>query len=89
METKEFTLNEDIARLLRIELGDAGAVASLDGKITVILSRADFEKNYGNIIQQIHRVIDESYPDRSENVFILVRDEAGLFQNRMKIWKSV
>jgi len=88
MATKELILTGDIAQLLCMELGDAGAVDCPDGQLTVTLSRTNCEKNYGNIVRRIHRVIDRSYPERKENVFILVRDEAGVFQNVMKIWKS-
>jgi hypothetical protein len=87
MATEELTLTGDIVQLLRIELMDSCAIGCSDGQVTVTLSRTNCEKNYGNIVQHIHRVIDRRYPERSENVFILLRDEAGVFQNVMKIWK--
>jgi hypothetical protein len=88
MATTTLTLTEDIARLLKMELGDSGEVSS-NGTITVVLSSADCERNYGQIVLQIHRVIEEWCPDRYENVFIHVKDQAGAFHNVLKIWKSV
>jgi len=89
MVVKELPLKEKIIRLLDIEFGESGAVTCPDEKITVVMSLNNCERNFGNILQQIHRVIDECYPERNENVFILIRDESGAFQNVLKIWKSV
>jgi hypothetical protein len=88
MATQELVLKNHITRLLSTEFGEAGMVTCPDEQVTVIISRNSCEQNYGNILQQIHRVIDEYCPDRSENVFILVRDETGSFKNVLKIWKS-
>jgi hypothetical protein len=88
MATKELTLKTNITNLLRTEFGDAGVVTCPDNQVTVVISKNNCEQNYGNILQQIHRVIEEYCPNRNENVFILVRDEAGSFQNILKIWKS-
>jgi hypothetical protein len=88
MHTKTLTLTEDIARLLRIELGDAVSVICPDGKVTIMLSTVDCETNYGAILQQIHRVIDECHPERTEHLFIRISAREGTFQNVTKIWKS-
>jgi hypothetical protein len=89
MTTKALTLTEDIARLLRMELGDSAKIACPDGKITAVLSSTACEKNYGLIVQQIHRIIEECCPDRHENLFIHVQDRADAFHHVLKIWKSV
>jgi hypothetical protein len=89
MSTKTLTLTQDIAGLLRVELGGSVAVNAPEGKLTVVLSSTDCEKNYGNILQRIHRIIDECCPDRHENVFIHLKDQTGTFHNVLKIWKSV
>jgi hypothetical protein len=88
MATKELVLKTNITRLLRTEFGEAGMVTCPDEQVTVIISRNSCEQNYGHILQQIHRVIEEYCPDRNEHIFILVRDEAGSFKNILKIWKS-
>jgi hypothetical protein len=88
MPTKVLTLKRDIAGLLRMELGESAAISAPDGKVTVVLSHTDCEQNYGNILQRIHRVIDECCPDRHENVFIHLKDQTGTFHNMLKIWKS-
>lgn len=89
MALKELTFEDDIARLLCIELGNAGVVAFTGGQLSVTVSRADYEQNYIAIVRQIHQVIDEHYPDRHENLFILLRDEPGSVQSKVKIWKPV
>ena len=81
-------IKENITRLLATEFGEAGIVSCPDDQVTVIISGTACQQNFGNILQQIHRVIDDGCPERKENVFILVREEAGSFQNLMKIWKS-
>lgn len=88
METKELALKTNIIQLLSTAFDDAGTVTCPDELVTIVISRATCEQNYGNFLRQIHRVIDEYCPDRSENVFILVRDETGSFKNVLKIWKS-
>jgi protein-arginine kinase activator protein McsA len=89
MATKQLSLKTNIAHLLSIEFFNSGIVTCSDGRVTVVMSRATCERNFDDIIQQIHRAIDECYPERSEDIFILVRDESGNFQNVMKIWKSI
>jgi hypothetical protein len=89
MATASITLTEDIARSLRTALGGSGNVSCPDGEITVALSRTDCEKNYGQVLQQIHRIIAECCPERDEHIFIRVQDEVGLFQNVLKIWKTI
>ena len=88
MATKALTLKVDIALLLGMELGESCAVTCPDGKVTVVLSQYDCEKNYSKFVQRIHQVVEECYPKRSENIFIQVSDQAGLFKNVLKIWKS-
>ena len=88
MATKELMLKTNITRLLRAEFGEAVKVTCPNSQVTIVISRAACEQNYGNILQQIHRVIEEYYPDRCENIFILIRDEDGSFKNVFKIWKS-
>jgi hypothetical protein len=88
MAIEELPLKANITRLLAIEFGDAGIVSYTDNQVTVTINGTGCQHNFGNILQQIHRAIEESCPERKENVFILVRDEAGSFQNLMKIWKS-
>ena len=86
MAIKELPLKAKITRLLAIELGAAGTVSCPDNQITVTITNC--QHNFGNVLQQIHRAVDECCPERPENIYILLRDEAGTFQNLMKIWKS-
>jgi len=88
MATKELTLKSNITRLLSTEFGNIGMVTCPDNQVTIIISRKNCEQHYGNFVQQIHRVIEEYCPYRTENVFILIRDEDGTFKNTLKIWKS-
>ena len=89
MTTAQLSLQTDIARQLSTELGDSGMVTCRENQVTVVISLSNCEGNFGTILQRIHRVIDEYYPERSENIFIRVRDESGTFQHVMKIWKPV
>jgi hypothetical protein len=89
MATKELSLKTDIARLLRVEFGAAGVVTCPGKQITLTISTSSLQRNYGSVLQQIHRVINECYPDRTEHMFILICDEAGSFKNIIKVWKSV
>jgi hypothetical protein len=88
MIKKELPLKATITRLLSIEFGNTCLVTCPDNQITFTMTGNSCQQNFGETLQQIHRVIDECCPERHENVFILVRDEAGSFQNLMKIWKS-
>jgi hypothetical protein len=80
MALKESCLKRNVSRLLSIEFGDSGAVTCTDSLIRAVISKINFAPNFGNILQQIQRVIDECYPDRNEDLFIQIEDEAGLFK---------
>jgi hypothetical protein len=54
----------------------------------VMIAGSGCQRNFGNILQGVQRVVEAGCPERAENLFILVRDEGGLFQNWIKIWKS-
>jgi hypothetical protein len=87
--TKKKSLKKDLARLLSIELGSFGSVCWDGEQVTVIISRTEFEQNYGKRLLQMHRAIEEYYPEREEDLFITIRDQAGLHQNVIKVWRSV
>jgi len=89
MDIKKLPLNTNIARLLSIEFGNSGIVTCPCGQVTMVMSRSNCERNFGNILLQVHRLIDECYPERSEHIFIVLQDESGTFQSTLKIWKSV
>ena len=89
MFTRKISLKKDIARLLSIELGDFGSVCCEGEQLTVIISRSEFEQNYGKRLLQLHRAIEEYCPERQEDLFITIRDQAGLHQNVIKVWRSV
>ena len=77
-----------VIRLLSLEFGTSGNVSMSDDQVMLVISRADYEQRLGDILQRIHRVIDEYCPHRSEHLFILVLDDAGIYENNIKIWKS-
>ena len=89
MFTKKISLKKDIARLLSIELGETGSVCYEGNQVTVIISSSEFEQNYGKRLLQMHRAIEEYYPERNEDLFITIRDNAGSHKNVIKVWRSL
>lgn len=89
MAIKELSLDATVMQSLSAEFAQEGSVYYLDDRISVILAGNSCQKNFGAILRRIHLVVDERCPIRNENLFILVQDESGSFQNWIKIWKSV
>lgn len=87
MASKEASLKINITQLLNAALGKAGSVSCPDDQLTIVISKKDCDENFGQVVSQIHRVIEQYCPDRGDHLFILVRDENGSFKNILKIWK--
>jgi hypothetical protein len=89
MLTKPISFKKDIVRLLSVELGQKGSVCCQFDQVIVTISREDFEQNFGKILLQVHRTIEEYYPERTEHVFIFIRDPSGFHKNMIKVWKTL
>ncbi len=89
MAITQRNLKAKVTQLLADEFGESGKVTPAGDQVIIVISRADYEQRHGEILQQIQRAIDKNCPVRSEHLFILVRDDAGIYENRVKIWKSV
>jgi hypothetical protein len=81
-------LGADVARLLKSELGPDGTVSAAANQIIVSISRFQVEHHLGNLLQQIHRTVDQHFPVRKENLSLTIRDFEGVYENTFKIWKS-
>ena len=88
MAINQSNLKTKVTRLLSLEFGETGKVTAPGDEVIIVISRADYECCLGNILQQVHRVIDEYCPAREEHLFILVREDTGTYENKIKIWKS-
>jgi hypothetical protein len=82
------SLTPDIAALLKIQLGDNGAVTTCGQHILICLKKADVEERLGTILQQVYRVIDQNFPVRTEHLSLIIRDTDMQYKNTFKIWKS-
>lgn len=82
------TLTADVARLIKGELATDGKVSAAAGQIIVSISRFEVEHRLGNLLQQIHRVVDQHFPVRKEHLSLIIRAADGTYENTFKIWKS-
>jgi len=89
MTTEHRTIKTQIAELLSVEFSNSGVVTCPGDQIVVTISYESCQNNFGKVLLQIHRVIDEHYPDRNENLFIVICNDEDSFQNIIKIWKTV
>jgi hypothetical protein len=89
MFTRKISLKTDIARLLSIELGEIGSACYQGGQVIVTISSSEFERNFGERLLQMHRAIEEYCPERTEDLFIIIRDREGLHKRVIKVWKSL
>jgi hypothetical protein len=89
MFPNKISLKKDIARLLSIEIGEIGSVCYEENQVTVIISNREFEQNYGKRLLQIHLAIEEYCPERHEELFITIRDQAGSHKNVIKVWRPL
>jgi hypothetical protein len=84
----EKSLAEEIAAVLGVSLDGRASVIGGDGHVLITLGDIDFEQNLGHIFRQVSLIIDETFPDRPEDVSLIIRDVAGKRQQRFRLWHS-
>ena len=47
-----------------------------------------YEQRLGGLLQDIQKAIEQAYPERAFDLYIVVRDQDQHRENAFKIWKS-
>ncbi|MDB4920059.1 hypothetical protein [Mucilaginibacter sp.] len=81
-------LNVNIAEVVKRECAFDCTISPHPGQVVVQISNDDFARRMGNLILQLQKVIDRHYPEREENLFLVIR-APNEKENVFKIWKSV
>lgn len=80
-------LTPNVVDVLKKELNYPCNVRSYLGQVVLEISDGDFEGHMGGILQQIQHIIDEHFPQREEDLSVVIRNRDTQTQNAIKIWK--
>lgn len=78
------TLQSDVITVLKKELDNPCNIWSYMGQVVLEISNDDFDKHMGCLVQH---VIDAHFPDRDEDLCIVIRNIDKRIENSIKIWK--
>jgi ABC-type microcin C transport system permease subunit YejB len=83
------TLRSKVVKVLKREFTYDCTISSRMNQVILQVTNIDFEERLGRLLQLIQQIIDKYYPQREENLSIVIRDSGGMKENVFKIWKSV
>jgi hypothetical protein len=78
-----------VAVMLARELREEAEVYFQDMIIKVKMPLAAIESRLGAILLQIQRLVEKYFPERQEDIALLIRDGGSRYENVFKIWKPV
>jgi hypothetical protein len=82
-------LRLQVTRLLLRELPETAEVIYQDGLIKIKLTNAQLEAGLGRLLQQLQELIGRHFPERQEDIAVLIGDTCGRYENVFKIWKPL
>lgn len=75
-------------QVLKNELNDTGSAIIVNNQIQIQIGQIIFERQLGNLLQQIYQVIDQHFPERAEHLSVIIKDIERQHEQMFKIWKS-
>ena len=82
-------LRSKVVKALKKEFTFECTISSRMNQVILYVSNIDFEQHLGKLLQQTQQIIDKHFPQREENLCLVIRDIDGSHQNVFKIWKPV
>jgi hypothetical protein len=81
------TLQTEVVDTLRQKLDYPCDIWTHLGQVILEINNIEFEMHMGCLLQQLQRIIDHDYPDRDENLFLIIKNKERGIENIIKIWK--
>lgn len=82
-------LRSKVVKALKKEFTFECTISSRMNQVILNVRDIDFEQHLGQLLQQTQQIIDKYFPQREENLCLVIREIGGRNQNTFKIWKSV
>lgn len=82
-------LRSKVVKALKREFTFECTISSRMNQVILYVSSIDFEQHLGKLIQQTQQIIDKHFPQREDNLCLVIREIGGTNQNMFKIWKPV
>jgi hypothetical protein len=80
-------LRSKVVKALKKEFTFECTISSRMNQVILYVSNIDFEQHLGKLIQQTQQIIDKHFPQREDNLCLVIREISGGHQNMFKIWK--
>ncbi|MGY3055703.1 hypothetical protein ACVWYG_003924 [Pedobacter sp. UYEF25] len=80
-------LTPNVVDLLKKELPYSCTLQSYLGQVVLEIGNIDFEQQMGSLVQKIQSAIDLHFPDRDEDLCVVIKNRDTGTQNTIKIWK--
>ena len=81
-------LRSKVVKALKKEFTFECTISSRMNQVILYVSNIDFEQHLGKLLQQTQQIIDKHFPQREENLCLVIRDIEGSHENVFKIWKA-
>lgn len=82
-------LRSKVVKALKKEFTFECTISSRMNQVILNVKGIDFEQHLGQLLQQTQQIIDKYFPQREDNLCLVIREMGGTNQNTFKIWKSV
>lgn len=82
-------LRSKVVKALKREFTFECTISARMNQVILYVNNIDFEQHLGKLLQQTQQIIDKHFPQREENLCLVIREIDGTNQNVFKIWKPV
>lgn len=82
-------LRSKVVKALKREFTFKCTISARMNQVILYVNNIDFEQHLGKLLQQTQQIIDKHFPQREENLCLVIREIDGTNQNVFKIWKPV
>lgn len=80
-------LTPNVVDLLKRGLPYSCTLQSYLGQVVLDIGNNDFEHHMGSLVQKIQYTVDLNFPDRDEDLCVVIKNRDTGTQNTIKIWK--
>ncbi|NHA02631.1 hypothetical protein G7092_02420 [Mucilaginibacter sp. HC2] len=80
-------IQSQVTEVLKKTLTGTIEILLQDGMIKIKIPSDQLDRRIDTLLQTIQQTIDKSFPDRDNDISVLIRDTGGRYENVFKIWK--
>jgi hypothetical protein len=89
MIKERIILTEEVVDVLQVGLDGKANVTGDDGHVLITVKPEDFEQHLGFLLRQVSQMVDQSFPNRREDIHLLFRNEDGSCQQQFRLWHPI